>query len=140
MFIAAAGGVIVIAAMHTDSYSKYNKYNDSELRSRIARKQAEIESKQNQVYNQQNYVDDQERDVKKLRNRMYDDFQERVDELRQEEDYPGLDSGAYSIVDDVKANMRREIDEEIQYEQAQLNQINDIIAKINEIELQSKKR
>ena len=137
MFIAAAGGVVVIAAAYSDTWAEYN---DSEMRDKIARKQSDIEDKQQQVDNKKSDVEDKEWKVDDLRNRMYDDFNARVRELGREKNYSGLNSGAYSMVEDVKEDMRREIDKEVQNKQKQLDKINNIIAKINEIELQSKKR
>ena len=111
MFIAAAGGVIVVAAAYSDysdTYSKYtrhNKYNDAEFRQAI-------ENKEDEIYEQEARV-----------NRLYDEY---------------MDSPSYDLEQE-KENMRRELENEIKQDKQKLADIDRMIARINKLELESQK-
>ena len=115
----AAAGVVVWRAGHGNysedyschsQHSKYHEYGDSEL--------------QNEVSN--------------LQSRLQNNFNSKIAELKREKNYNGLNKSPNAIIDNVKADMKREIDSEIQRDKEELAEIDKIISKINEIELQSK--
>ena len=128
-------GVAVIGAAahgnHSDysdyhsRHSQYREYGDSSLR--------------NQISNKQNEVNRKEADLENLRQRMNDNFNSRVNQLKREKNYSGLNYVPSMMVSEVKDNMRRELDREIQSDRDELAAIDAMIDKINEIELQVKR-
>ena len=135
MFIAAAGGGAIIWRASHDNYSDYysdhynhsnhRQYGDSEIRNRISNKENDIRRKDS--------------DVESLRRRMNEDFNQRVNELKLEKNYSGLNSAPSDVIRAVKDNMKNELDEEISQERQELEAIDKMIARINELELQAKR-
>lgn len=136
-FIAGAviiGGAAIYAGGHDDysdyhsRHSNHRQYGDSALRNQISRKE--------------NAVSNKESDVESLRRRMNDNFNSRINELKREGNYPTFysadDSSPSKIIKSVKADMRRELDAEIARDKQELEAIDKMIARINELELQSK--
>ena len=131
-FIAGAvviGGAVVYVGGHDDysdyhsRHSNHRKYGDAELRNQISRKE--------------NSVSNKESDVESLRWQMNENFNSRINELKREKNYSGLNSDPSNIIYSVKADMRRELDAEISRDKQELESIDKMIARINEIALQS---
>ena len=114
-----------------DKHSKYSEpkhheYGDSSVCAEIERKKNEIGRK--------------ESDVENLRRRMNENFNSRINELKREKNYSGLDSWLPSqMINSVKEDMRRELDNEISRDRQELAEIDKMIARINELELQSRR-
>lgn len=123
------GGAIV-HGNHSDyschsRHSNYREYGDSALR--------------NQISNKENEVNRKAADVENLRQRMNSDFNSRVNKLKREKNYSGLSYSPDEIISDVKRDMQRELDKEISRDKQELAEIDKTIARINELELQSKR-
>ena len=123
------GGAIV-HGNHSDyschsRHSNYREYGDSALRNQISNKENEVRSKDS--------------DVENLRRRMNDNFNSRINELKREKNYSALNSPPADIVHYVKNEMRTELDSEISQDKQELEAIDKMIARINEIELQAKR-
>ena len=125
-------GVVVTGAIvhgnHSDyschsRHSNYREYGDSALRNQISNKESEVSRKDS--------------DVESLRQRMNNDFNSRINELKREKNYSGLNSAPSTIVDTVKYNMKLELDNEISRDKQELAEIDNMIAKINRITLES---
>ena len=134
IIIAAAGGALIWRASHGDysdhsNHSNHREYGDAALRNQISNKESEISRK--------------ESDVESLRRRMNENFNSRINELKREGNYPTFysanDSSPSKIVDSVKNDMRRELDDEIAKDKRELEAIDKMIARINELELQAKR-
>ena len=132
-FVVAGAGVFVWRVAHNnyseydryDRHSKYREYGDSALR--------------NEIENTANEIRRKEADVESLRRQMNENFNRRVNQLKSEKNYSGLNSDPTDIIYSVKADMRRELDAEIAQDKRELEEIDKMIARINEIELQSKR-
>lgn len=136
MFIAAAGGGALVWRISHDNYSdysdysdysrhsEYTEYGDSTLRNNISKMEDDIRRK--------------ESDVEILRQRMISNFDSLVNELKRKKNYPGLDATPSTIVNTVKYHMKRELDDEIAKDKQELAEIDKMIARINELELQAK--
>ena len=127
MFVAAVGGVVgvvVIGAVNHSDYSdhyNYSEYGDSsEL--------DEIKKLENEVNKKEKGIEAYKRDAKEK-------YQARLNELKKEETYASLDAAKANILEDVKKEMQAEVAAEIQDEKQQLEYIDQMIARINEIEL-----
>lgn len=130
MFIAGAvvvGGIIVGYDDHSrhSDHSRHREYGDSSVREEIKRKENEVNRK--------------ESDVENLRRRMQNNFDSRISELRREKNYSGLGLPPSHMIDSVKDDMRRELDNEISRDRQELAEIDKMIARINELELQSRR-
>lgn len=134
IIIAAAGGALIWRASHGDysdhsNHSNHREYGDAALRNQISNKESEISRK--------------ESDVESLRRRMNENFNSRINELKREGNYQTFysanDSSPSKIVDSVKKDMRRELDDEIAKDKRELEAIDKMIARINELELQAKR-
>lgn len=126
----AAGGVIAFnhdnhSRYREHSHRNYREYGDSELREQIRRKEEEVRRKDS--------------DVETLRRRMNESFNERINRLKYEKNYSGLNCSPNVMVREVKDDMRRELDNEISRDKQELSDIDKMIARINELELQSKR-
>ena len=134
-FIAGVIGVVVVGAAahgnhsdyscHRDHHRNYHEYGDSELR--------------NQISNKENQVRSKDSDVENLRLRMNDNFNSRINELKREKNYSALNYSPADIVYYVKDEMRTELNSEISHDKQELEAIDKMIARINEIELQAKR-
>ena len=130
MFIAGAivGGVIIAYEDYSDyrdhsNHSNYSKYGDANLVNAINNKSREIERKQYEIDN--------------LRRDMVNRFRNSTEELRRDRNYKGLGYSADYMINQVKLDMQEELEKEIQREKEQLAEIEKMIARINEIELQN---
>lgn len=105
-------------------HSRYHEYGDSALREQIRRKETDISRK--------------ESDVETARRHMNDNFNSRVNELKRERNYSGLNCLPDAMIHEVKDDMRRELDAELKRERDELAAIDNMIAKINELALQTR--
>ena len=127
MFVAAVGGVVgvvVIGAVNHSDYSdhyNYSEYGDSSELDEIKKLEDEVNKKEKGI-------EAYKRDAKET-------YQARLNELKQEETYASLDAAKANILEDVKKEMQAEVAAEIQDEKQQLEYIDQMIARINEIEL-----
>ena len=122
-----AAAVAVVTFYPSDDHSRhsrYHEYGDSALREQIRRKETDIGRK--------------ESDVETARRRMEDNFNSRVNELKRERNYSGLNYVPNMMVSEVKDDMRRELDNELKHDRDELAAIDDMISRINEIELQTR--
>lgn len=139
MFVAGViGGAVVVGAAshgnHSDyschsRHSQYREYSDSEL--------------VRQINDMQDSVNRQETDLNTFRTQMKEKASRRLAELKKEGAYPALSSASENIGDlaeAVKRDMKRELEEGIKEEQAELAAIDQMIARINEIDLQTGQR
>ena len=135
-FVVGVVGVAIIGAVSHDNHSRYsesycrhsrhNKYGDAAL-------VKEIEDKKNEI-------DAKEDEVDRLREKMEENFQTRVNQLKKERNYSSFNySDAEDIIDNVKEEMRDELDDEIAKDKRELEAIDKMIARINELELQAKR-
>ena len=127
------GGVAVIA------YDDYSDYRDHSRHSRYTEYgDAQLVS---QINDLERRVNSQEYDVNNFRSQMQHNFNSRIDNLRHEKNYSALYNATSSdnLVYSVKQEMKRELDDSIKQEQKQLEDIDRMIARINEIELQNRK-
>ena len=135
-FVVGVVGVAIIGAVSHDNHSRYsesycrhsrhNKYGDAAL-------VKEIEDKKNEI-------DAKEEEVDRLREKMEENFQTRVNQLKKERNYSSFNySDAEDIIDNVKEEMRDELDDEIAKDKRELEAIDKMIARINELELQAKR-
>lgn len=135
-FVVGVVGVAVIGIISHDKHSRYsesycrhsrhNKYGDAAL-------VKEIEDKKNEI-------DAKEEEVDRLREKMEENFQTRVNQLKKERNYSSFNySDAEDIIDNVKEEMRDELDDEIAKDKRELEAIDKMIARINELELQAKR-
>ena len=130
---ALAGGALLMVGASGDDDDEHSQharrshkeYGDSALRSQISSKESEIGRKETSVEN--------------LRRQMNENFSARINELKREKNYSGLDSSPSKIISSVKADMRRELDKEISQDKQELEAIDKMIARINELELQAKR-
>ena len=127
MFVAAVGGVVgvvVIGAVNHSDYSdhyNYSEYGDSSELDEIKKLEDEVNKKEKGI-------EAYKRDAKEK-------YQARLNELKQEETYASLDAAKANILEDVKKEMQAEVAAEIQDEKQQLEYIDQMIARINEIKL-----
>ncbi|MBR0261626.1 MAG: hypothetical protein IJQ85_07505 [Selenomonadaceae bacterium] len=124
-------GGAIIHGNHSDyschsRHSNYREYGDSALVNAIQNKKDEIDAKEDEV--------------DRLREKMEENFQARVEKLKAERNYSSFNySDAEDIIDNVKEEMREELDDEIAQDKKELEAIDKMIARINEIELQAKR-
>ena len=127
MFVAAVGGVVgvvVIGAVNHSDYSdhyNYSEYGDSSELDEIKKLEDEVNKK--------------EKGIEAYKRDAEEKYQARLNELKQEETYASLDAAKANILEDVKKEMQAEVAAEIQDEKQQLEYIDQMIARINEIEL-----
>ena len=83
-------------------------------------------------------IDLKESKVEKLRRQMDEDFSARVNQLRREKNYWAFNySSPASLLTNIKEEMRRKLDAELRRENEELAAIDNMIAKINRITLES---
>ena len=134
MAFVVVGGVVAIGAVvhgnHSDyschsRHSNHSQYGDSQLRSEIS--------------NEENRVRNKEAEIQNLRKRMSDNYNSQISSLKQEKNYSSLGSvKADNLVSKIKDEMKQELESEIKSSQNELEEINKMIAKINELELQAR--
>ncbi len=135
---AFGGGVIVYRASH-DNYSDYSdRYSDHYNHSN--HRQYGDSALVNAIDKKKNEIDAKEDEVDRLREKMEENFQARVNKLKAEQNYSSFNySDAEDIIDNVKEEMRDELDDEIARDKQELEAIDKMIARINELELQAKR-
>ena len=130
MFVAGVvvvGGIIVAHDKYSDDYysdhsrhSRYDEYGDSQLR--------------NEISNLENRVRSKETEVQKSNN-----FNSQISALKKEKSYTSLGTvGVDNLIFKIKDEMKRELETEIKDSQRELEEINKMISKINELELQAR--
>ncbi len=142
-FVVGVVGVVVVGALAYEDHSKHSRHEDysdySDHSNYSAHSRYGDYSMTEAIDDKQREVDDLEYDVDNLRDSIDEEFRERVEELQNERYYSALeDSEPWDIVDNVRAEMREELENEIAQEKAELARIDEMIAKINELELQAK--
>ncbi len=136
-FIAGAlivGGVIIT---HSD-YSDYRDYSDHSNHSN--HRQYGDAGMVSAINDKQNQVNRLASDVGRQSNALQTDFNARIRQLKDEKNYSSLSNAKPSnVVDAVKDDMRRELDSEIAREKAALAKIDQMIARIDELELNAER-
>ena len=123
------GGALVGIAVLWDDHSnysehdRYTKYGDSELR--------------NQISNMESRVNSKEAEIQRLKNQMEENYRDRINQLKNEKNYSGLNNS--DVMNAVKADMKRELENEISRDRQELSEIDKMISRINELELQAKR-
>ena len=139
MFVAVVGivGVVGVVAA-SDDHSKYSDdYSDYSRHSQYSEYgDAGLVSAINDV---QNAVNRQESDIGNFRRNIEQRFYNRVEELKREANYSALDAAPQHIVETVKAEMQEELNEGIREDRQRLEEIDGIIARLNETELTGRK-
>ena len=130
MFVAAVGGavgVVVVGAInhsdHSDhsNYGDYREYGDASMRREIENLEAEVNKKK--------------KDIEAYKRKARENYQARLAELKRDGNYASLNTTEDNIAEAVKTEMQEELVAEIQDEKQQLEYIDQMIARINEIEL-----
>ena len=123
------GGALVGIAVLWDDHSnhsnhdRYREYGDSELRRQISNMESRVNSK--------------ESEIQRLKNQMEENYRNRINQLKNEKNYSGLDNS--DVMNAVKADMKRELEDEISRDRQELSEIDKMISRINELELQAKR-
>ena len=123
------GAVVVGGAIIHDNhsryreYDRYTKYGDSELR--------------RQIKNMESRVNSKESEIQRLKNQMEEDYRNRINQLKNEKNYSGFNNS--DVMNAVKADMKRELENEISRDRQELSEIDKMISRINELELQAKR-
>lgn len=126
-FVAALGGIVVVGALATIDHSDYSDhYNHSEYGD--ATMVEEIKRFKEQV-------DKKKKDIDKYKAEINKRYQERLEGLKQEYPYNGLTPDTKNILNEIKKEMKEELEVEIQEEKNKLERINQMIERINEIGL-----
>lgn len=115
------------------NYSKYSEYSD-----------AHMDRKMDRVSLQRNAKIDERNAIRQRIKKNYDDvkrhYEESIDNLKREKYYSAFDySIPENLLADIKLQMRRELDNEISRDRQELAEIDKMIARINELELQSRR-
>jgi len=129
-------GVVTLHSNHSDHYydhsryseaphSNYSRYGDAEIRRQQREQEGKVSAKEDEVVN--------------LRRKMDDNYKEKISALKREKSYIALDKPVPYVIDSVKKEMFHEIENEIAEDNKKLAEIDKMIARINEIELQSRK-
>ena len=85
-------------------------------------------------------IDRKEIKLEKFQRQMDEDFSARVNQLKREKNYWAFNYSSYaSLLANLKEEMRRELDAELRQEKQELAAIDNMIARINEIELQAQR-
>lgn len=119
------GGAALMHDNHSRyrEYDRYSKYGDSELR--------------NQISNMENQVSNKEAEIQRLKNQMEENYRNRINKLKNEKNYSGLNDA--DVMKAVKSDMKRELENEISRDQQELSEIDKMISRINELELQAER-
>ena len=135
-FIAAAGGGVIVWQITHDNYSDYSDYHSRHSNYHGYDDSALVSA----IENKKNAIDAKEEEVDRLQEQMEENFQARLEKLKAERNYSSFGySDDETIIDNVKEEMLEELDEEISQEKQELEAIDKMIARINEIELQAKR-
>lgn len=131
MFVAGVVGVVVVGRIahgnYSDDYSchsqhsNYREYGDSGMVDEIRDKERSI----SQI----------ESNIKDVRRRMEDDFRTQMESLKCEASYDALSASPEHVMEKIKGDMKREIEDSIEKEQEELAEIDKIIDKINTLAL-----
>lgn len=119
-------GIAVIWDDHSNhrNHNRYREYGDSELR--------------NQISNMESRVGSKEADIQRLKNEMEEDYRNRINQLKNEKNYSGLNNS--DVLSAVKTDMKRELENEISRDRQELSEIDKMISRINELELQANEK
>ena len=123
------GGALVGIAVLWDDHSnhrdheRYREYGDSELRNKIKNMESRVNSK--------------EAEIQRLKNEMDENYRNRINQLQNEKNYSGLNKS--DVLNAVKDDMKRELENEISRDRQELSEIDKMISRINELELQTKR-
>ena len=91
-----------------------------------------------EIEDKEKLISSKEFDVKYLRLQMDKDFSEHVNQLKREKNYWAFNYSSYaSLLANIKEEMRRELDAELRRENEELAAIDNMIARINRIALES---
>lgn len=113
-------------------HSRYSEYSNSHLERAYDRASNKRVAKGNEIKALKNQIQENYNSV----NRHYE---ENLSQLRGEKNYPALsNSSPENILNAVKADMQRELQEEIAREESELAEIDKMLARINELEMQAK--
>ena len=118
-------GIIAIWDDHSNhrDHTNYREYGDSELR--------------NQIKNMESRVNKKESEIQRLKNQMEENYRDRINQLKNEKNYSGFNNS--DVMNAVKADMKRELEDEISRDRQELSEIDKMISRINELELQAKR-
>lgn len=134
-FVVGVVGVAIIGAVSHDNHSRYSDWRDHSNH-----RQYGDAALVNAIENKKNEIDAKEDEVDRLREKMEENFQRRVNKLKAERNYSSFNySDAEDIIENVKEEMRDELDDEIAQDKRELEAIDKMIARINELELQAKR-
>lgn len=93
-----------------------------------------------QILYYEKYIVEKDFDIKYLRLQMDKNFSEQIDKLKCEKYYSAFNySSPENLLTNIKSDMRKEIESELSRENHELAKINQMIARINELELQSRR-
>lgn len=137
MFIAAAGGAAIVGIIAYDDHSRYSEYSRHNQYGDAALVQ--------QINNEQNRLRQKDAEIDNFQERIDREFAYQIAKLRNEADYSALrDNYSYDynydydqILENIKREMKAEVEAEIQTEKAELDNINKMIQRINELELEA---
>ena len=121
------GGALVGIAVLWDDHSNhrdhtnYREYGDSDLR--------------NEIKNMESRVNKKESEIQRLKNQMDENYRNRINQLKNEKNYSGLNNS--DVLNAVKSDMRHELENEISRDRQELSEIDKMISRINELELQA---
>ena len=134
MFIAAAaGGGLVWRASH-GNYSDHSNYRDHSNHSQYG-----DAALRNAIDEKQTAINDKTYEVEKLRQNIWDNFNSKIANLKQEKKYPSLNSAnPDDVIENVKADMKNEIANAINDDKKELEKIDEMIRRINELELNAR--
>lgn len=123
------GGVVAVSHGNHSKYSdwrdhsNHRQYGDSGLR--------------NEISNLENRVRNKESEVERLKNEMEENYRNRINQLKNEKNYSGLNDS--DVLKAVKFDMKRELENEINRDKQELSEIDKMISRINELELQAQR-
>ena len=81
-------------------------------------------------------VNNKESEIQRLKNQMEENYRSRISQLKNEKNYSDLNNS--DVLNAVKSDMKRELENEISRDRQELSQIDKMISRINELELQAK--
>ena len=121
------GGVIGgVVAIHHGNHSRYSDWRDHHNH-----RQYGDSGLRNEISNLENRVRDKESEVERLKNQMNENYRHRINQLKNEKNYSGLDN--QDVMNAVKADMKRELENEIARDKQELEEIDKMISQINKL-------
>ena len=114
-------------------HSKYSEYSDEHMYRKWDQIVLPMNAKIDECNAIRQRIDKNYNDVKRH-------YEENINQLKREKNYSALYSASpEQMIEAVKADMRRELNSEISHDKQELEAIDKMIARINEIELQAKR-